>query len=274
MRVGERHCPPACLRRLQDVERSDSGRRAGECLRFRRGRAWPRSGVQRIETPESGSSAATVCEAIGEGTDAQERASSPEQLIRSLPPPRSGRAGRALRRELRKHSPPGMSVSEARPALCRARGALPVSRLRRAGNAAQRSRSLRSVRESGVDVPVRSGVRLPRRKSPAMVRGAAGTRSVSDSARSRVLDGHRTHSAVCDGRSDCSVEDCASRGRSSESRRQTRCLVRARSASCPGEPRSGEVSLRRQRALETFANPDGWNALRRSNVERRNPRAL
>jgi hypothetical protein len=176
---------PAASRR--GTERSDSGRRAGECLRFRRGRAWPRSGAEcnGLKRRSQALPAAAVCEAISGGTDAQARASSPEQLIRSLPPLCSGRGGRALRRVW-----PGTRAasnlcerSEAGAEPCSRSGALPVSRPRRAGNVAKRSRSLRSVRESGVDVPVRAGVRLPRRTSPAMVRGAAGTRSVSDSER-------------------------------------------------------------------------------------------
>ncbi len=51
-------------------------------------------------------------------------------------------------------------------------------------------------------------------------------------------------------------------------------------ASCEREARVVQASREAarfpyaDRALETFANPDGWNALRRSNVERRYPRAL
>ena len=57
VRVGERHCPPACLRRLQAVERNGAtaaDARASAFFFSRSGVAAKRSGVKRIETPESG----------------------------------------------------------------------------------------------------------------------------------------------------------------------------------------------------------------------------
>ncbi len=162
---------------------------------------------------------------------------------RSLPPPRSGRGaalcGVCCRRHETKHAPPNcLSAKRGRhPMPCSRSGASAclATEMCRKRSAASAKPAQRSGRAS-------SGrrVRPTTLTSPAMVRAAH--------ARGSGLALQHTLPSATAGRADCSAEDCASRGRSSKSRRQTRYLQRARSASCPGELRSSEFSLRRQRA--------------------------
>ena len=165
----------------------------------------------------------------------------------SLPPP-SWVAGAELCGGSRRgrHAPPNSPSAQRgrHPMPCSRSGASPVSRLRCAGNRAKRPRSLRSGSRSGVDVPahvVESGTTTP--TSPAMVRAAH--------ARGSGLALQHTLPSAAAGRSERFAEDCASRGGSSASRRQTRCgFVRERVA---------RAVLRRARARkERFERSGGF----------------
>ena len=200
----------ACLRRLQAAERHGAKQRASGAVRWRLRREVKWSELKRTE---SGWSAVAVCRRLVRGAGA---------ALCGV----SRRRGGPRRQTLCQRSESGVGR--------RARAAvpLPVSRLRRAGNAVKRTRSLRSGSRSGVDVPAH------------VVESGPPRQAVPRWCAQRTLAGlgwrieHTLPSATA-GRSERSAEDRASRGRSSKSRRQTRCSLRARSASSPAEPRKG-----------------------------------
>ena len=121
----------ACLRRLQVAERHGAKQRASGAVRWRLRREVKWSELKRTE---SGWSAVAVCRRLVRGAGA---------ALCGV----SRRRGGPRRQTLCQRSESGVGR--------RARAAvpLPVSRLRRAGNAVKRTRSLRSGSRSGVDVP-------------------------------------------------------------------------------------------------------------------------
>lgn len=105
------------------TEQSESGRRAGECfvsVEVGRGCGVECSRLKRTESGKLRDGSLRVL-AHGPASEAQTRRHEHRSRSagacakpRSLPAPRSGRGGRALRRVHRMHSPPGIAVNEAR----------------------------------------------------------------------------------------------------------------------------------------------------------------
>lgn len=239
----------------------------------RSGVAAKRSGVQRIETPESG-------------------------IVR----------GGSLRSNQRRHRRAGTSIvtgaiaSQSAAALFGARGP------RSAACVAWDTRRLESLRAKrgwrGAVLAQRCLACLPaetrRERSEAVAQpaerprkrsgraGSGGSQAATpdksrDGARCRrhaERERQRAHArgswtaiehtlpSAAAGRSDCPAEDRASRGRSSKSRRQTRCLVRARSASSKTSRVSGEVVTPTAR-MKAFERRDGLDNTTRVQAWRR-----